>query len=127
MRLRTPLESVVAHAQPEATVSVILLAWSVRESFHSLHYLNRQTVDRSQYELIWIEFYDRKPQALWQAVEAAETAGRPLVDKLVVMNYPRDVIFHKHRMYNLGIPLSEGKICVIFDSHPRLTPNFIQP
>ncbi len=124
--MSAPLEFVVDHAKPEAKVSVILLDWSVRESFHSLQYLNRQTVDRSRYELIWIEFYDRKPQALLEAVEAAEAAGRPLVDKLVVMNYPRDVIFHKHRMYNLGIVLSEGDICVICDSDAMFTPNFIQ-
>jgi hypothetical protein len=120
------LEFIVDHAKPAAKVSVILLDWSVRESFHSLQYLNQQTVDRSQYELIWLEFYDRKPAALLQAVQAAETAGRPLVDKLVVMNYPRDVIFHKHRMYNLGIVLSEGNICVICDSDAMFTPNFIQ-
>jgi hypothetical protein len=124
--MSTSLEFVVDHAKPQAQVSVILLDWSVRESFHSLHYLNRQSVDRSRYELIWIEFYDRKPQALLEAVQAAETAGRPLVDKLVVMNYPRDVIFHKHRMYNLGIVLSEGNICVICDSDAMFTPNFIQ-
>ena len=121
-----PLEFIIDHAKPEAKVSVILLDWSVRESFHSLHYLNQQSVDRSRYELIWIEFYDRRPQALIQAVQAAEDAGRPLIDKLVVMNYPRDVIFHKHRMYNLGIVLSEGDICVICDSDAMFTPNFIQ-
>src|SRR6516165_7000899 len=119
------LEFIVDHARPDAKVSVILLDWSVRESFHSLHYLNRQSADRSQYELIWIEFYDRKPAALLEAVQAAEAAGRPLVDKLVVMNYPRDVIFHKHRMYNLGIVLAQGDICVICDSDAMFTPNFI--
>ncbi|MBI3862011.1 MAG: hypothetical protein HY290_08950, partial [Planctomycetia bacterium] len=84
------LEFVANHARPRAKVSVILLDWTVRESFHSLHYLNRQTVDRSLYELIWIEFYERQPQALLDAVREAEAAGRPIVDKLVVMNHPRD-------------------------------------
>jgi hypothetical protein len=124
--MTSQLEFLVDHAKPAAKVSVILLDWSVRESFHSLQYLNRQTVDRSQYELIWIEFYDRKPAVLLEAVQAAESAGRPLIDKLVVMNYPRDVIFHKHRMYNLGIVLAEGNICVICDSDAMFTPNFIQ-
>ena len=95
-------------------------------SFHSLHYLNEQTVDRSQYELIWIEFYDRKPAALMDAAREAEAAGRPIVDKLVVMNHPRDVIFHKHRMYNLGIVLAEGQICVICDSDAMFSPTFIE-
>jgi hypothetical protein len=42
------------------------------------------------------------------------------------MNYPRDVIFNKHRMYNLGIVLAEGEICVICDSDAMFTPTFIQ-
>jgi hypothetical protein len=119
-------EFLANHPKPGARVSVILLDWNVRESFHSLAYLNRQTVDRSRYELIWIQFYDKKPPALLEAVRAGEEAGRPLVDKLVVMNYPRDFIFHKHRMYNLGIVLAEGEICVICDSDAMFTPTFIE-
>src|SRR6516162_6163106 len=121
-----PIEFLANHPKPGARVSVILLDWNVRESFHSLAYLNRQTVDRSRYELIWIQFYDKKPPALLEAVRAGEEAGRPLVDKLVVMNYPRDFIFHKHRMYNLGIVLAEGEICVICDSDAMFTPTFIE-
>ena len=119
-------ELVVDHAKQGANVSIILIDWSVRESFHALHYLNEQTVDRNRYELIWIEFYDRQPRTLLDAVEAAERAGRPIVDKLVVMNHSSDVIFHKHRMYNLGIVLSEGEICVICDSDAMFTPTFVQ-
>jgi hypothetical protein len=125
-QMPSQLELLVNHAKPRARVSVILLDWNVRESFHSLRYLNQQTVDRSLYELIWIEFYDRKPPALMDAVQAAEQAGRPLVDKLAVMNYPRDTIFHKHRMYNLGVVLAEGEICVICDSDAMFTPTFIE-
>lgn len=120
------LEFIADHAKPEARVSIILLDWSVRESFHSLHYLNRQTVDRSRYELIWIEFYDRQPRQLLDAVAAGERAGRPILDKLVVMNSPREFIFHKHRMYNLGIVLAEGEICVICDSDAMFAPTFIE-
>jgi len=120
------MEFVVNHAKPKAKVSVILLDWGVRESYHSLQYLNWQSVDRELYELIWIEFYERKPQALHDAVAEAEKAGKPLVDKLIVMNHPRNFIFHKHRMYNLGVVVSEGEICVICDSDAMFTPNFIQ-
>jgi hypothetical protein len=119
-------EFLADHDKPAAKLSVILLDWNVRESFHSLHYLNEQTVDRSLYELIWIEFYERKPQVLMDAVRESEAAGRPIVDKLVVMNHPRDVIFHKHRMYNLGIVLAEGEICVICDSDAMFSPTFIE-
>lgn len=120
------MEFVVNHAKPKAKVSVILLDWGVRESFHSLQYLNWQSVDREQYELIWIEFYERRPKALHEAVAEAEKADKPLVDKLIVMNHPRNFIFHKHRMYNLGVVVAEGEICVICDSDAMFTPNFIQ-
>ena len=51
-----------------------LIDWGVRESFHSLHYLNRQTVDRADYELIWLEFYNRKPLALTDLVASGNGA-----------------------------------------------------
>ncbi|HLJ10056.1 MAG TPA: glycosyltransferase, partial [Planctomycetaceae bacterium] len=35
-------------------------------------------------------------------------------------------IFHKHRMYNLGVALAEGEICVICDSDAMFTPTFIE-
>ena len=40
-------------------VSIILLDWSVRESFHSLDFLLDQTVPRESYELVWVELYNR--------------------------------------------------------------------
>ena len=42
------------HTNGKPKVSVILIDWGVRESFHSVHYLNRQTVNRDDYELIWV-------------------------------------------------------------------------
>jgi hypothetical protein len=101
-------------------VSVILLDWGVRESFHSLHYLNNQSVPRDQYELIWIEFYDRKPPKLVHMVE-----NEAALDKWLVMGHPSDVSYHKHRMYNAGIVLAAGDICVICDSDAIFTPTFI--
>lgn len=121
------VETVAQHPRPKARVSVILLDWGVRESFHSLDYLNNQTVDRDLYELVWVEFYDRKPEKLCQAYDKAQEEGRPpYIDKWVVCGYPRDVCFHKHRMYNVGIAVSEGEICVICDSDAMFTPRFIE-
>ena len=61
-------ELVLHHPRPSCKLSIILLDWGVRESFHSLDYLNRQTVARDQYELIWLEFYRRKPLKLQEMV-----------------------------------------------------------
>lgn len=110
--------------RPNARVSVILLDWGVRESFHSLHYLNRQSAPRDRYDLIWIEFYDRRPVGLQEAVEKAGGDG-PVLDKWIVLGYGPEVCFHKHRMYNVGILAADGDICVICDSDAIFEPTFI--
>src|SRR4051812_15251306 len=83
-------ELVLNRPRPGCKLSIILLDWGVRESFHSLEYLDCQTAARSSYELIWLEFYDRKPQGLRRAAAA--------LDKWIVAGYPDDHVFHKHRL-----------------------------
>jgi hypothetical protein len=103
-------------------ISVILIDWGVRESFHTLHYLNRQTADRADYELIWLEFYDRKPDALQRLVSDAPGA----LDKWYVLGYPDDYLVHKHRVYNAGLVAAAGDVCVICDSDAVYRPTFIE-
>ena len=100
-------------------VSVVLIDWGVRESFHSLKYLNEQTARRDDYELVWVEFYDRKPEQL----KAAAASGA--IDKWLVLGYPDDTIYHKHRMYNAGLLAATGDVCVICDSDAIFRPTFI--
>jgi len=45
-------------------VSVVLLDWEVRESFHLLHYLRHQTAARDRFEVIVIEYYSQASEAL---------------------------------------------------------------
>jgi hypothetical protein len=112
------------HRRARPKISVILIDWGVRESFHALHYLNKQTAPRGDYELIWIEFYDRKPQGL-RDILAAHAGPDPVLDKWLVLGYPDDMIFHKHRCYNVGIIASAGEVCVICDSDAIFRPTFI--
>ena len=78
--MKSNLEVLLYHKRNNAKISVILIDWGVRESFHSLHYLNRQTADRRDYELIWLEFYGRKPDGLHQMIASGD--GRfPVLDK----------------------------------------------
>lgn len=120
-----PRPEVVMHRpNPNCKVSIILLDWSVRESFHSLHYLNQQTVSRDQYELIWLEFYGRKPLKLQEMVFRQGTEA-PLLDQWILAGYDPDTIFNKHRLYNLGLLTSQGKYCIICDSDAIFLPNFV--
>jgi hypothetical protein len=117
-------EFVFRHSKPHCRLSIILLDWGVRESFHSLQYLNQQTTPRDKYEILWLEFYKHKPLKLQEMIfrQGNET---PLIDQWLVAGYDKDTIFNKHRLYNLGILLAQGEICVICDSDAIFTPNFV--
>ena len=104
-----------ARAHPK--VSLILLDWSVRESFHLLHYLSKQNVDRDSFEVIVIEYYSR----ISDAVRSFEDQ----VDTWALLEMPESCYYHKHLMYNAGIVLSRGDICVICDSDAMVKEGFI--
>lgn len=99
-------------------VSVILIDWSVRESFHAIDYLNQQTIPRDEYELIWVEFYDHKPEPL-----RLHAIGGTL-DKWIVLG--RTGNYFKHLLYNEGVVASTGEIVVICDSDAIFSRTFIE-
>lgn len=99
-------------------VSLILLDWSVRESFHLLHYLSLQDVDRDLFEVIVVEFYSRVSNAI--------EAHADQVDTWALLRMPEECYYHKHLMYNAGILLAQGEICVICDSDAMVRPGFIR-
>ncbi len=109
------------------TVSIILLDWNCRESFHIFNYLQNQTVPREQYEIIWIEYYNRHPAEIEKMLKEGEEAGKlPIVDKWIVMEMPDSLYYHKHLMYNIGIVASKGKIITICDSDGIVKPSFVE-
>jgi len=105
-------------ARPRPKVSLVLLDWSVRESFHLLHYLKHQTIPRDQFEVIIIEFYSRVSDAIRKFEEE--------VDTWVVLDMPLTCCYHKHLMYNVGIALARGDIVMIGDSDAMAKPTFIE-
>jgi len=108
-------------------VSIIVLDWSVRESFHTLFYLNRQRIDRSSYEIIWIEYYDRRAKEIDELIEMHEALGLPApVDTWLVLGRPRDECYHKHCMYNIGILNAQGEIITILDSDAIVKTTFVE-
>jgi hypothetical protein len=108
-------------------VSIILLDWSCRESFHSLDYLNNQTIPREQYEIIWIEYYSRRPAEIEERLTVqANEGGHPAIDRWIVMGMPEDVYYHKHLMYNIGIIASKGEIICFCDSDAVFGRTFVE-
>ncbi len=99
-------------------VSLILADWSVRESFHLLHYLAQQTVPRDQFEVIVIEYYDRVSEAVRKFEHE--------VDTWMLLEMPAACYYHKHLIYNAGIVVARGDIIVIVDSDAMVKPSFIE-
>jgi plasmid stabilization system protein ParE len=98
-------------------VSLVLVDWSVRESFHLLHYLRQQTTPRDDFEVIVVEYYSRVSNAL-----------KPFADQIdtwLVLDMPANCYYHKHLMYNAGIVLARGDIVMIGDSDAMVKPTFI--
>jgi hypothetical protein len=108
-------------------VSIIFIDWSCRESFHSLDYLNNQTISRDRYEIIWIEYYSRCASEIEARLKECERSSKPpAVDKWIVMEMPDNVYYHKHLMYNIGIIASKGEIVTICDSDAIFRPTFVE-
>ena len=99
-------------------VSLVLLDWSVRESFHLLHYLDKQDVPRDWFEVNIIEYYSHISEPL--------TEFESYVDNWVLLNMPESCYYHKHLMYNVGIALSAGEIVMIGDSDAMVRETFIR-
>lgn len=105
-------------ARRDPRLTLILLDWSVRESFHLLHYLAAQDVPRDSFEVLVIEYYSRVSEAI------RKFEGE--VDTWLLLEMPEDCYYHKHLMYNAGIVLARGEICVICDSDAMVKPGFIR-
>jgi hypothetical protein len=108
-------------------VSFLLLDWSCRESLHILDYLNNQTVPRDQYEILWVEYYQKRSQELCDRIAAARAAGvHPPVDVYGIMGMPTTICYHKHLIYNVGILLARGRIICMCDSDAIMHPTFVE-
>ncbi|CCQ89782.1 conserved hypothetical protein [Nitrospina gracilis 3/211] len=106
-------------------VTFVLLDWSCRESFHALDYFNDQSLPRDRYEILWIEFYSRRAPEIATRLEADLKAGRPpAVDQWIVLDFPDDLYYHKHLMYNVGLAAARGRIVTFCDSDAMVRPTF---
>lgn len=104
--------------QAEVKVSLILLDWGVRESPHILHYLRKQTVPQDQFEVIYLEFYNRKFDGL--------APYQDRVDVWAALEMPENLYYAKHLMYNAGVVLAHGEIAVICDLDALVSDTFVE-
>ncbi len=121
------MEIVFRHVPQRPDVSVVLLDWSVRESFHSLDYLNQQTVARERYELIWVEYGERRAEGVERRLrDSIERDRPPAVDAWLTLGMPSSIYYHKHLAYNVGLLAAAGRIVVFCDSDAVFRSTFIE-
>jgi hypothetical protein len=94
------------------TVSIILLDWECRERFHSPDWLNRQDLPREEYELIWVELYNRVVPQVLEKVDVLVTCGQA-------------GLYHKHVGYNIGLLHARGEIITVCDSDAVFPRDFV--
>jgi hypothetical protein len=108
-------------------VSLVLLDWGCRESFHTVEYLNHLVTPRDQYEIIWVEYYDRRPSELVDLQQRYESHGRAApIDTWIVMARPKGEVFRKHWMNNVGLLNARGEIVVFMDSDAITSTTFVE-
>jgi hypothetical protein len=98
-------------------LGIVLLDWSVRESFHLLHYLRQQAVPRDDFEVIVVEYFDRASAAL--------TRFEAEVDTWALLEMPAACCYHKHLMYNAGIALTGAPLVLFCDSDAMVRETFV--
>lgn len=99
-------------------ISIILLDWGVRESFHFLHYISKQNINRNLFEIVIIEYYSN----ISKAIKKFESE----VDTWALLEMPPDAYYHKHLMYNAGLAMSLGEYIIICDSDAMVKPTFLE-
>lgn len=93
-------------------LSFILLDWGVRERFATLDWLLKQNISKDQYELIWVELYDR---VVDEVMEKAD----------VVITCNQQGTYHKHLGYNIGLLQARGDLVCVCDSDAVFPPDFV--
>jgi hypothetical protein len=107
-------------------VSIILLDWSCRESFHILNFLKHQNISRDMFEVIVIEYYQNISKEISAMLDnSIKNDEYPILDQWIVMDMPKSCYYHKHLMYNIGIASAKGDIITVMDSDVMVKPSFV--
>ncbi len=114
------------HVNSTPHISFVLMDWGCRESFHTIEYLNNQTVPRDSYEIIWIEYYNRKPTRIADLINQYKKRGlESPINTWIVMGRPKGEVFRKHWVNNIGILHAKGEIVCFIDSDAITSPTVV--
>jgi GT2 family glycosyltransferase len=98
-------------------ISVIMVDGGFRERFHLLDFLNKQTLPRERYELLWVEYYDEVHPDLVSRID---------VDVITLGHRKGVDPYRSACCFNEGIRRSRGELLVILDADQVVEPDLLE-
>lgn len=99
-------------------MSIVMVDGSFRESYHAIDFFCQQDLPPDEYELIWVEYYDKVNPAL-----AAEVAKYP---NARIITLGRTGVYHSSYCFNAGIAASRGELVLIPDADLVAEPDMLR-
>lgn len=99
-------------------ISVVMVDGSFRESFHSVDFFGNQTFPKDEYELLWVEYYDKVNPYLAEKISK--------YSNFQIITLKRGGGYHSSYCFNAGILGSQGELLVIPDADQVVESNFLE-
>jgi cellulose synthase/poly-beta-1,6-N-acetylglucosamine synthase-like glycosyltransferase len=96
-------------------LSVVMIDGQFREHTYGAEYFSRQDFPAGEFEVIWVEFYSKVPDAV-----RAQTTVR-----VITLDNPDDKTYHSSYCFNAGIGAATGELIVIPDADQIVKPDFL--
>jgi hypothetical protein len=99
-------------------ISIVMIDGSFREKLHTIDFFGQQSIPSSDYELLWVEYYDRVNPGLQE-----KTSKYP---NFQIITLGKEDLYHSSYCFNAGILASQGEIVVIPDADVVVEKNFLE-
>ena len=108
-----------SHKRPK--ISVVMVDGSFRERYDSIDFMARQDIPAEDYELIWVEYFDRIHPDLQQRIDKAN-----LHHRFRAIALGKEGAYHSSYCFNRGIAEARGELVVIPDADVIAEPDFLR-
>jgi len=99
-------------------ISVVMVDGSFRQKFHTIDFFARQSLPADDYEVLWVEYYDKLQAELSEKIRLYTNC------RTITLN--RDDEYHSSFCFNAGIRESRGELLVIPDADVVVDERFLE-
>ncbi len=95
-------------------ISIIMVDGGFRENIYSAKYFAHQDFPQDEYEIIWVEYYDKAHMKLQD------------ISKVDIVTLNREGRYHSSYCFNEGIKRASGELIIIPDADQIANPQFLR-